>query len=135
ESLTELVKHAGIVSRNLEFGKSLKPKMRASSSAESKTRSSSSPSSTTHTPVSSGPSVLSVNHEMDSSGKFLMKLNKPEKDYLGKNKGCFNCRKINASHIAPGCWEDHSGLGVFVKGRFLKKEFVKKESSISALVV
>ena len=64
-----------------------------------------------------------------------MKLTEIKKDYLRKNKGCFNCRKIKAGHIAPDCWQDHSGSGVFIKGKFLKKEFVKKESSISALVV
>ena len=128
ESLTELVRHAGLVSRNLEFGKSLESKTRFSSSTESKTRSSS--SSTARTSSASGTSVLSVNHKMDSSGKFLTKLAEPEKDYLHKNKGCFNCRKIKAGHIATDCSEDHSGLGVFIKGRFLKKE-----SSVSALQV
>jgi hypothetical protein len=123
ESLTKLIKHASVISRNLEFGKSL----------ESKTRSSS--SSTTHTSSASGTSVLSVNCEMDSSGKFLMKLIRPEKDYLSKNKGCFNCHKIKASHFVTDCSEDHSGSGVFIKGRFLKKELIKKESSVSALIV
>ena len=133
ESLTELIKHAAVISRNLEFGKSLESKTRSSSPAESKKRSSS--SSATRMPSANGPSILSVNREMDSLGKFLTKLSEPEKDYLSKNKGCFNCRKINAGHIAPDCWEDHSGSGIFVKGKFLKKEFIKKEPSVSTLVV
>lgn len=39
-----------------------------------------------------------------------------------------------ANHIAADCWEDHSGSGVIVKGKLLKKEHAK-ESSFSALVV
>lgn len=133
ESLTELIKRATIISRNLEFGKSFESKIRFSSSGELKKRSSS--SSAARTPSTSGLSISFVNREMDSSGKFLMKLSEPEKDYLSKDKGCFSCPKIKAGHIAIDCLEDHSGLGVFFKGRFLKKELVKKESSVSALVV
>ena len=64
-----------------------------------------------------------------------MKLMEPEREYLMKNNGCFNCRKIKVSHIATDCFEDHSGSGVLVKGKYLKKEHVKKETSVSTLVV
>jgi hypothetical protein len=46
-----------------------------------------------------------------------------------------NCRRVRANHVTSDCWEDHSGSGVLVKGKFLKKEHVKKESSISTLDV
>ena len=84
ESLADLIKRAGIVSRNLEYAKSLDPK-RSSSSAETKTRSGTPSTSTSRTSSASGTSVSSVNREVDSSGKFLMKLTEPEKDYLRKN--------------------------------------------------
>ena len=134
ETLKELINKATIIGRNLEYGKSFnEPKTRTSSSAEVKTRSQPS-SSVGPRAAATGSTVSSVNRDMDSSGKFVLKLSEPEKDYLRRNNGCFNCRKSKVNHIATDCHEDHSGAGALVKGRFLKKEQVKKES-VSALVV
>jgi len=136
ETLKDLINKATVIARNLEFEKGLEakiePKARSSSSAEPRTRFSFSTSRAS----TASTSVSSVNREMDSSGKFLMKLTEPEKDYIRKNRGCMNCRwLIKANHNASDCWEDHSGSGVLVKGKFLKKEHAsKKESSVSALV-
>lgn len=113
ESLVDLCKRAATVFRNLKYAKSLEPK-RSSSSAETKTRSWTSSTSTARTSSASATSVSSVNREMDSSGKFSMKLTEPEKDYLRKNNGCFNCRKVKVNHIANDCREDHSGSGDLV---------------------
>lgn len=132
ETLKDLIKKATNIARALEFEKTLKTETRSSSS-ESRVRPS--PAPTTRAPRSGGTSVTSVNREMDSSGRFLLKLTEPEREYLMKNNGCFNCRKIKVNHIAADCFEDHSGSGVLVNGKYLKKEHVKKEPSVSALVV
>jgi Retroviral aspartyl protease len=52
----------------------------------------------------------------------VKKLNDTEKEYLRKNDGCFNCRKIKVGHISPDCPERQ------------KLKAVKKES-VSALAV
>ena len=135
ETLKDLINKATVITRNLKFGKSFKlSKARSSpSTVEPRTHFTSSTSSTTHTPPAS-TAVLSVNREMDSSDRFLLKLSKSEQEYLKKNNRCFNCRKTKVNHIAPDCFEDHSGSGVLVKGKYLRKEKVKKES-ISMLQV
>ena len=143
ETLKDFINKATVIARNLEFEKGLEakiePKARSSSSAEPRTRFSSPTtartSSSTVRASAASTSVSSINREMDSYGKFLMKLTEPEKDYIRKNRGCMNCRwPGKANHIASDCWEDHSGSGVLIKGKFLKKEHAK-ESSISTLQV
>ena len=124
ETLEQLVNKACLIARNLDFGKSLESKTRASLSAVSSTA----PSS------SAGPrsSRTSINRDVDSTGKFVKRLTDAEKEYLRTRHGCFNCRKTNAGHIAPDCPEDYSGKGKFMGERSTK---VKKEPIVSAIAV
>jgi Retrotransposon gag protein len=137
ETLKQLINKATIIARNLEYGKTFEtksPETKIRSSAEPRARfvPSSSPSSTSSTlPLSRN---FFINREMDSSGKFSIKLTEPEKDHIKKGNGCLNYRRVRANHITSDCWEDYFRSGVFVKGKFLKKEHIEK-TSVSALEV
>jgi hypothetical protein len=112
ETLDALIKRAGNVARNLDFGKSLD----ATPSTQNVSRSSTSQATYPNVPKPSG------------RHKFPSKLTESEREYLRNNKGCYLCRKTNVDHIASNC-PDKVSSSTMDKER--SKE-VKKES-VSAL--
>jgi hypothetical protein len=134
EKLDNLIKKACNIARNDALRKSLDrqapaPKPRYSSprptgnsprptgNSPRPTGNSSSSSSSTSTP---GKSIY--------ANKFTTKLTEEERTYLTRNRGCYNCRKINADHIALNCPDLPEAL---VKAREVKKESV---SALGAVV-
>ena len=80
-----LIKKACNVARNIEFGKTL-DQIQQSLSRYSDPRSS---IGSTITPVKSADKLI-----------FSTKLTNADREYLRKNKECFNCRRINVDHIS-----------------------------------
>lgn len=116
ETLDTLIKKATNIARNIEFGKSLDQPRQSipRSSGAASTR---------------YPTVNSSSTPAKSAGKlrFRNKLTDADREYLRRNKGCFNCRKINVDHISVDCPEEWEYVA-----KEMKEEKVKKES-ISAL--
>jgi hypothetical protein len=124
EPFKDLVKRCCEIARNVEFGKSLERKTPAPSQSSSRPGVASPSSYYTKSPVTS------VNTTRDADGKFVRKLTEAEKEYLRKNGGCFNCRKVRIGHIAPDCPEKELEVQ---KARW--KEAKKETKSVSALVI
>jgi len=101
ESLAALIKHAAIVSANLDLGKSFEPRTHTAPRTESK---SSVPITPALTAINTVPTVNRVDRDMDSSGKFVARLTEPEKEYLSRTSGCYNCRyvKLDWAHQGYG---------------------------------
>ena len=118
EKLNELIKKACNIARNNEFGKSLDnqpqtPKSRYSTPRPTRNVSSSS---------SSIPAKLSSGR----INKFITKLTDEDRNYLRRNNGCFNCRKINVEHISTNCPD----LLEAEKAKEVKKESVSALGTI-----
>ena len=92
EKLDELIKKAcNIAAHNNEFGKSLDRQSQAQKLRYS-------------TPCPMGnASSISAKSASGKINKFITKLNDNDRNYLRRNSGCFNCRKINVKYISTSC--------------------------------
>jgi hypothetical protein len=122
EKLNVLIKKACNIARNNELRKSIDKQIQVSKPRSLNPRSSrNSASLQSSSPRSAKLAIGKVN-------MFIIKLIDEDRDYLRRNKGCFNCRKINVDHIFINCPELPESN---VKAKKVKKESI---STLEAIV-